>query len=119
LFTRAKRDQQVIWGELPDRIGQGLNRIVAADSTTRLAAHHIQLPEDGLEARIGLLTSSIGRRCQPLEPLRQSRRDHKYLLGGIDQPADPERELLRPRGRLARCDQQSRSHPITVLVSLL
>jgi hypothetical protein len=82
----------MIGAESPDRIGDGLERIVTAHLPLGPGPDFFELTEDGLPSLICLLAGPIGSRREPLEPARQGRGNHKDLLGSVDQLANAEGE---------------------------
>jgi hypothetical protein len=94
----------MIGAEGPDRIGDGIERIVTAHLPLGPGPDFFEVAEHGPQSLICLLTGPIGSRHEPLEPAGQGRGYDKDLPGSVNQLTNAEGELFDTGRRLASRD---------------
>jgi hypothetical protein len=81
----AQSNQDVVRLESANRVLEGPNRRVIADSSPTGCAYRVQLAQHGVEALVSFVCCPVGVRHEPMKPARQSGRDDKTLGRSFDQ----------------------------------
>ena len=102
--ARPQADENVISGELPQGILECQQRIVGSHRPPSLAAEILQLAKHRLKPLISPFLGFVSRGGQPLEAGWQGRCDDQDLLGGSQQPLNPEWQVPGASCRLTGDD---------------
>ena len=107
---RAQADQNVVRRKVSGRIFESEKRVISRDRAASLGTQLGYVTQHSLQTLVCLLARAVGGGGDPFRSSRQSGRDDEDLLGGGDQLADPEWQILRAARGLSRGDEKSSAH---------